>query len=361
MAEGFARHIGKDVVRAYSAGSRPSGNIDPTAVTVMSESGIDISENLSKGFKEFPALDFDYVVGMGCGDVCPMVHAKKHIIWKIDDPKGKDINFFRMIRDNIKGKITDLVEEIKMKSMIVTIFCVLFYMASSINISCADMASDDFLRQGIDHAKQGMYKEAISELTKAIESDPNDADAYYNRAIVYENSKELKAAINDYTRSIQLNAKNSGAYSGRGGIYAAQNDLYNAVRDLNMAIALNPMDAYAYYKRGLIYDSKSDLVKALSDFDKAIDTMPGIADVYVSRGFVYYKKGDTDKAISNYNIAISIDPNNARAYNNRSVAYYYKKEYDKSLSDYQRAKALGYDVSQKFKDMLDRSRSEQVK
>jgi protein-tyrosine-phosphatase len=113
MAEGFARIIGKGVIEAYSAGSRPSGKVNPLAIEVMKEAGIDISMNKSKCFNDIKGIKFDYVVTLGCGDTCPFVSADKHIHWDIQDPKRKDIEFFRITRDETAKKITDLVNGIK--------------------------------------------------------------------------------------------------------------------------------------------------------------------------------------------------------------------------------------------------------
>src|SRR5688572_19237051 len=87
MAEAFARLHGGDDVEAFSAGSRPSGMVNPRAVEFMREVGIDLSQNRSKSLSEFSATEFDVVVGMGCGDDgCPSVRAKRREEWAIPDP-----------------------------------------------------------------------------------------------------------------------------------------------------------------------------------------------------------------------------------------------------------------------------------
>jgi arsenate reductase len=110
MAEGFARKFAQGKIEAFSAGSRPSGKVNETAVEVMKEAGIDISSQRSKGFTELPEKAFDYVVTLGCGDVCPFVPAKKRIEWDIADPQGKPIEAFRETRDIIKKKVLELIE-----------------------------------------------------------------------------------------------------------------------------------------------------------------------------------------------------------------------------------------------------------
>ncbi|HID06021.1 MAG TPA: arsenate reductase ArsC, partial [Armatimonadetes bacterium] len=71
IAEGFARHFGDDAVEVYSAGSKPSGEVDPNAIAVMREVGIDISKQRSKSIDEIPQVEYDFIVTMGCGDACP--------------------------------------------------------------------------------------------------------------------------------------------------------------------------------------------------------------------------------------------------------------------------------------------------
>jgi len=113
MAQGLANNFYKEAIDAYSAGSRPSGKINPDAIEVMKEIGIDISKQGSKGFGDLPVKDFDYVITLGCKDVCPFFPAKASREWTIPDPKGKDIEFFRKTRDRVKEEIEKLIEEIK--------------------------------------------------------------------------------------------------------------------------------------------------------------------------------------------------------------------------------------------------------
>ena len=112
MAEGFAKAFGQGKVEVYSAGSRPSSQIDPLVIDVMKEKGIDLTAKRPKGLNELPPIEMDYLITMGCEEVCPAVLAKKIIEWKIPDPKGKSIDFFREVRDIIEGKLKSLLEEI---------------------------------------------------------------------------------------------------------------------------------------------------------------------------------------------------------------------------------------------------------
>jgi len=113
MAEGLAKHFGQDVLVAFSAGSHPSGIVNPHAVAVMEEIRIDISRNQSKGFDQWAHVDFDLAITLGCQDKCPFVPADQHIEWAIDDPKGKDIIFFRRVRDQIRDHVADLIKKLR--------------------------------------------------------------------------------------------------------------------------------------------------------------------------------------------------------------------------------------------------------
>lgn len=109
MAEGFARYFGKGIIEPYSAGSKPSGKINPNAIQVMQEDGIDITSQRSKGFDEPGIKDFDLVITLGCKDTCPFVPSKKYIEWQIEDPKGKDLEFFIKVRNDIKENVKKLL------------------------------------------------------------------------------------------------------------------------------------------------------------------------------------------------------------------------------------------------------------
>jgi protein-tyrosine-phosphatase len=113
MAEGFAKAFGQGKVEVYSAGSRPSSQIDPLVIDVMKEKGIDLSLKRPKGLNDLPLIEMDYLVTMGCEETCPAIPAKKIVEWEIPDPKGRSIEFFREVRDMIEDKINALFEEIE--------------------------------------------------------------------------------------------------------------------------------------------------------------------------------------------------------------------------------------------------------
>ncbi|MBS3976467.1 MAG: arsenate reductase ArsC [Syntrophomonadaceae bacterium] len=105
MAEAFTRMHGGSDVEVYSAGSRPSGIINPKAVAAMSELGYDLTSHLSKSLTEIPDVVFDFVVTMGCGDACPMVRARRREDWSIPDPRDLSPEEFRHVRDLIEQNV----------------------------------------------------------------------------------------------------------------------------------------------------------------------------------------------------------------------------------------------------------------
>jgi protein-tyrosine-phosphatase len=109
MAEAFARIHGGPRVEAYSAGSRPSGKVNPRAAQYMRERGYDLSTHTSKSLDEFNGTDIDVAVTMGCGDACPLVRAARREEWNIPDPKELPDDEFRQVRDGIERKVKELL------------------------------------------------------------------------------------------------------------------------------------------------------------------------------------------------------------------------------------------------------------
>ncbi len=110
MAEGFARNLADQSVNVFSAGSKPSGIVNPKAIIAMEECGINISNQSSNGLDSLPNIVFDWVVTMGCGDNCPFLKTKNRIDWQLKDPKNLPAKEFNAIRDEIKTRVTELLK-----------------------------------------------------------------------------------------------------------------------------------------------------------------------------------------------------------------------------------------------------------
>ena len=112
MAAGFMRHLGAGRVTVYSAGSEPANAINPSAVAVMKEVGIDIASAQPQLWTMEMLDAVDVVVTMGCGDACPFLPGKKYVDWPLEDPAGQGVVNVRPIRDEIKKLVEDLLAQI---------------------------------------------------------------------------------------------------------------------------------------------------------------------------------------------------------------------------------------------------------
>ena len=112
MAEAFARIHGAGKVDAYSAGSRPSGRVNPRAIEAMKERGYDLTTHRSKGLDAFNGKEVEVAVTMGCGDECPLVCAEQRVDWKIPDPRDMSEDQFREVRNLIETKVKELIENL---------------------------------------------------------------------------------------------------------------------------------------------------------------------------------------------------------------------------------------------------------
>jgi arsenate reductase len=113
MSQAFAKIHGGDKVEAYSAGSKPSGLVNPKAIAAMKEIGYDLSKHESKSLEAVKKFaPFDVVVTMGCGDACPWMPAHRFIDWQIPDPRNMDEAAFRTVRDLVEEKVKELLEQI---------------------------------------------------------------------------------------------------------------------------------------------------------------------------------------------------------------------------------------------------------
>lgn len=113
MAAGYLKHLAGDEIKVLSAGTEPGLQINPMALAVMQEEGIDLSTAKPEKLSDAKVLESDYVITMGCGDACPFFPGKTYLDWPLRDPKDQPIEVVREIRDEIKQKVEALIEEIR--------------------------------------------------------------------------------------------------------------------------------------------------------------------------------------------------------------------------------------------------------
>jgi arsenate reductase (thioredoxin) len=112
MAAAFLSHLSGGAVEVRSAGSEPADQVNPAAVQVMAEVGIDIAAEKPKILTDQAVRESDVVITMGCGDTCPFYPGKRYEDWVLDDPAGKDVATVRPIRDEIRRRVEALLDEL---------------------------------------------------------------------------------------------------------------------------------------------------------------------------------------------------------------------------------------------------------
>ena len=112
MAAGWATALSHGAIDVRSGGSEPGNEINPIAVEVMAEEGIDISQGVPQLMTTDAVRDSDVVITMGCGDVCPIFPGKRYEDWELTDPSGLPIEQVRPIRDEIKSRVETLLAEL---------------------------------------------------------------------------------------------------------------------------------------------------------------------------------------------------------------------------------------------------------
>jgi protein-tyrosine-phosphatase len=112
MAAGWMRQLAGDRVEVFSGGSEPADSVNRTAVAAMAEKGIDISQEIPQPWVDEIVRASDVVVTMGCGDTCSVFPGKRYLDWELDDPAGRPIEEVRMIRDELEGRVRQLLTEL---------------------------------------------------------------------------------------------------------------------------------------------------------------------------------------------------------------------------------------------------------
>lgn len=172
--------------------------------------------------------------------------------------------------------------------------------------------AEEYIEQGIqkadnEYVKYKTYKEAYDLFNKAIELDPNNAKAYYNRGL---------ANYNFIRRGQYIQEKGEDPTS-------FDNNYYKPISDFTKAIEINPNYAKAYYNRGVIYKYLEEYLKAIADFTKYINLEKDDKNGYESRAKAYFERKDYSKSISDFTKVINIDKKDDYTLYNRGLAYYF--------------------------------------
>lgn len=203
--------------------------------------------------------------------------------------------------------------------------------------------AEAYTGRGKAHYNLGDHDQAMADTTQAIKLDPDDPTAYYYRGSAYLSLNGYDHAIADFTRAIELNyTPLTWAYNDRGVAYYRQDKLEEAIADYAQAIEIDPDYALAYYNRGKSYDELDDRQQAIADYSRAIELNPQHTQAYTHRGLAYTEQGDYDKAIADHTKVMELDPDSPNPYFNRGNAYRQQDNNELAIADYTQAIDMGY-------------------
>ncbi len=209
-----------------------------------------------------------------------------------------------------------------------------------------DLSAKDYFSYALQFEQQGQSGKAIEYYGKAIEKDPQFAEAYNNRGIVKRKSGDYSGAIKDYNKAIELKPLFAEAYNNRGVAKRELKKYKEAVEDYDKAIEIDSQCAEAYNNRGVAKGELKEYEDAIEDYDKAIEFMPlFFAEAYYNRGNAKKDLKDYPGAIEDYDEAIKINPRYAKAYYNRGLAKFAVRDRKGARKDWERAKEINPDFS----------------
>jgi tetratricopeptide (TPR) repeat protein len=203
-------------------------------------------------------------------------------------------------------------------------------------------AAQQFNQWGQQKAEQGYNREAVTEYSKAIDSDPQNAAYYINRGVAYHRLGDVDAAIRDFDSALANNPRVAIAYSNRSHAYFDKKDFQRAFDDGNRATVFDPKLPEAYLNLANARFATNDLKGALDDYNRAISLNPPKplqAIAYTNRGNVIART-TPGAAVQNYNQALQSNPEYAEAYYNRAAVRELQGDRPAAIQDFQRAAEL---------------------
>ena len=198
-------------------------------------------------------------------------------------------------------------------------------------------AAADLVRQGNAQLTQGQYQAAIADCDRALQLDPDSADAYHNRGYAKASLDQHAAAIADYDQALRLNPDDAMAYNNRGVAKANLEQYAAAIVDYDQALQRNPNDASAYHNRGVAKANLKQYAAAIADYDQALQRNPNDAMAYYNRGNAKAELEQHAAAITDYDRALQLNPDDASAYNNRGNAKRNLGQHAAAIADYDQA------------------------
>ncbi|HEY6391723.1 MAG TPA: tetratricopeptide repeat protein [Bryobacteraceae bacterium] len=209
---------------------------------------------------------------------------------------------------------------------------------------------DPSYQQGVREARNGAPEHAVDAFTAAIRRNPDNMDAYYERAMTYATADQFHRAIDDFNQILRRSPDDVNALIGRGACYINIGDYQHALPDLSRVIQREPQNEIAYFDRGLAYAGQQQNQKAIDDYTEVIKHRPKWPSTWYNRGIVYHAAGDFKSAIADFTEAIRLRPDYADAYANRGAARAGAGDFRQALPDLDEALRIRPDSA----DLLNR-------
>ena len=173
---------------------------------------------------------------------------------------------------------------------------------------------EDWMNRGFTLLRSRQFSDAAEAFTRAVEMDPDNAEAYNHRGVARAYMGKIDDAISDYTRALQIKPELVGALNNRGSAYYQKKLLNQAISDYSKAIEINPYLAEAYSNRGTAWASKGDYFRAIRDYTQALEANPYFDAPYYNRGRALSAIGDYDQAVADLQRVIELNPKFHDAY-----------------------------------------------
>lgn len=198
---------------------------------------------------------------------------------------------------------------------------------------------------GTNYIQENEIDKALAEYNKAVEADPTDYLAYYNRGVVYLKYKfKLKEAEEDIDKALELNPDYAKSHVIKGDIYRVKGELDKAMKEYDVAVKLEPDNWCFYHAKSVLYNQLKDYSSSLREMNKAIEIEPSSQN-YFRRGWTYYKMKKYDLAMEDCDKALKIDKSNKSDYCFIvGLIQYDKGEYDAALENLEKSGTSAYDI-----------------
>jgi protein O-mannosyl-transferase len=207
--------------------------------------------------------------------------------------------------------------------------------------------SDGYVFRGMHRKESGRPQDALADFNKAVALKPT-ALAYYQRAVLWLETKRFDEAMKDVNRALDLDEGYDLAYGLRARLYVEKKQMRPAIDDLDRSLQINPDYTDGYLNRSLLHQKMGDLQEAIDDLDKAIALNSKATSAYIRRARIHASLKKFDLALKDLSTAMSLDPRSGALVYNRSVVYKEQGDLTKALADALEAQKLGFPVAEDY-------------